>query len=75
MPKPIKPTLGPASHGFLYVDDEARASVDIPIDVLAAMMIEVLRRDLLTVAKTEELFQFTAESLSRRDARGFRAIH
>ena len=68
--KPIELDSGPELetepdkvHLELY--DGTHTEVDIPMEVLGSMVLEVLRRDLASPAKTEAIFDAAAQSLRR----------
>jgi hypothetical protein len=75
MPEPIELGSAIAPQECMLLDDSGHAVVDIPIDVVASMVEEVLNRDLLCASTTEKIFHAAADSLGRRDTPGLGHMH
>ena len=70
LPKPIELDPGldlELAPGEVHLQsfDGTHAAVDIPLEVLASLILEVLKRDLASPTKTEAIFDAAAQSLGR----------
>ena len=70
LPKPIELDIGPEQDlgpddVHLELFDGTHAAVDIPVETVASLVLEVLKRDLASPAKTEAIFDEAAQSLRR----------
>ena len=70
LPKPIELDCGlEPEHAQdavrLESFDGTHIAVDVPVEVLASVVIEVLNRDLASPARTEAIFDAAAQSLGR----------
>jgi len=75
MQKPIELSSSIGAQQCVLLDDSGHAAVDIPIDVVASMLLEVLKRDLLRPSITESIFHAAAESLGRCETPGLGQMH